>query len=76
MGALFVKSMSKLLKRGVDIGAIKIELPDYVISISKVDDDIIVTYIDHDGKPVFTVDKSRKAIYESLGALYESGVFD
>lgn len=76
MSALFVKYMSKLLRRGENIGSIKMELPEYTIQITKVDEDIVVLYLDKNNNALFTVDRSKKAIYESLGALYESGVFD
>lgn len=76
MCALFVKYMSRLLKQGDAIGSIKMELPDYIINISKVDADIVVIYTDKMNNVIFTVDKSKKAIYESLGALRDSGLFD
>ncbi len=76
MGALFVKYMSRLLRQGEPIGTIKMELPEYIINISKVDNDIVVMYTDKQNNVIFTVDKSKKAIYESLASLYESGIFD
>lgn len=74
--AVFVRTMSKLLKWSDSIGTVKLELPEYVLQLTKVDKDIIITYMDHFGNPLFTLDKSKWNIYNSIASLCSSGIFD
>ena len=77
LSLLFVKYMTKLLWYStVDIGCVRLQLCSYTIQLSKVGDDVVVVYMDAANNPLFTIDKSKRDLFLSIGSLADSGIFD
>ena len=77
LSLLFVKYMTKLLRYStVDIGCVRLQLCSYTIQLSKVGDDVVVVYMDAANNPLFTIDKSKRDLFLSIGSLADSGIFD
>jgi hypothetical protein len=72
--------MTKLVKNSaVDIGCVRLQLQNYTIQISSVGDemkDVVVVYLDSSNNQLFTIDKSKRDMFLSIGSLADSGIFD